>query len=199
MAAASTATIEGAGVSSGQARLAAVLARVRLRAAAAAGAPAPLEAQMVPAVTASERHEPQAAAIGGKRGAAASEALADEGGAQGGSEKRRRVVAVASGTASAAEVAADAMCCSFGYNWRSRFHASHRLSYAHPLVFCTACGHHCDTPQHLTELGRACTGVPARGSVYISRLEAIRRGRHPITREELAPPAPLVAGTKKAQ
>ena len=94
-------------------------------------------------------------------------------------------------------LAVEWMRSKFGAAWRERFHVSHRLSLARPLVFCRRCGRHCQDVQHLAALGRQCTGEPSTGSTYLARLRYIQQGKHPTTRQmELSPPVPLPPGSR---
>ena len=86
----------------------------------------------------------------------------------------------------------------FGACWRERFHHSHQLSLAAPLVYCRVCGHHCGSSQHLVELGSKCSGPPdpsLRGNV--ERLRRISSGWSPLTGgPRLERAVPLPAGTR---
>ena len=86
----------------------------------------------------------------------------------------------------------------FGACWRERFHHSHQLSLAAPLVYCRVCGHHCGSSQHLVELGSKCSGPPdpaLRGNV--GRLRRLSSGWSPQTGgPRLERAVPLPAGTK---
>ena len=94
--------------------------------------------------------------------------------------------------------AIETMSCVFGMAWRERFHRSHQLSLAAPLVYCRVCGHYCGTSQHLTELGSMCSGPPnpaMRGNV--ERLRRLSSGWSPRTGgPRLERAVPLPAGTR---
>ena len=109
-----------------------------------------------------------------------------------GDDKRRRVEAGA-GDVSPIGRALEWMVARFGEDWRSKFHRTHRLSLAQPLVYCRRCARHCETLQHLVALRREC--LEAKGC-YPSRLEAIERGRHPLSGAALGRSVPLPLGTK---
>ena len=86
----------------------------------------------------------------------------------------------------------------FGADWATKFHRSHWLSLAKPLVFCRLCGHHCETTQHLVALRKPCGGVPPTGDVYHSRKEKIERGRHPTKKDKTLERAiPLPPGQRE--
>ena len=117
----------------------------------------------------------------------------------GGDEKRSRVVVPSGAAPSAARpspltAAVEWMQGTFGGDWKGRFHRTHRLSLARPLVYCRRCGHHCETRQHLAKLRSPCE-EPPKGSVYWSRLGKINRGLHPTSGARLQTSIPLPPGT----
>ena len=74
----------------------------------------------------------------------------------------------------------------FGTNWQSKFSGTHTLVYAHPVLYCSRCGHHAATLQHATSLTLQCKGSPHKGSPMISRLRDLRiREQHPVTKLRL--------------
>jgi len=93
-------------------------------------------------------------------------------------------------------LAVEEAACVFGQQWRERFHRSHRLMYAAPLLYCRVCGHHCETGQHIAKLGEVCDGPPGTGSVYHSRLRSIAAGRHPTGGHALNRAFPLPCGSR---
>ena len=150
-------------------------------------------------VAAESRSDPSSSS--GLKGDASVEADAQELEVPEGLHKRRRVEIPARAVQQAASpllLAQGWMSTRFGTDWRERFHQSHRLSLAQPLVFCRRCGHHCADRQHLAKLRDLCGGDPATGSVYFSRLRSIGQGKHPTKKgEELRDPVPLPPGTKR--
>ena len=112
-----------------------------------------------------------------------------------GGENKRRRVEVARVTPVAA--AQEWMCATFGGEWREKFHRSHRLSLAKPLVYCRLCGHHCESPQHLVKLRNQCDGEPKQGSMLATRLKRIMKGEFPGKgSRRLEAPVPLPFGTR---
>ena len=109
-----------------------------------------------------------------------------------GDAKRRRT----EGASGPAEAAAEWMSSVFGSEWRGKFHTSHRLSLARPLVYCKCCGYHTESSQHLVKLRDPCQGEPLDGSALCYRRRAILKGKHPTKGKELAPPVPLMSGLR---
>ena len=74
----------------------------------------------------------------------------------------------------------------FGAQWQTTLNESHTLVYAHPVLYCSRCGHHAMSMQHATSLKGICHGAPKKGSPMLYRLRDLReRERHPITKERL--------------
>ena len=74
----------------------------------------------------------------------------------------------------------------FGAQWQTALNESHTLVYAHPVLYCSRCGHHAMSMQHATSLKGMCHGAPKKGSPMLYRLRDLRdRERHPITKERL--------------
>jgi len=81
----------------------------------------------------------------------------------------------------------------FGAEWRGRFHCSHHLALARPLVFCTTCGLHCESVQHLVGLARRCKGEPKDPS---RRRKIMRDAKHPVSGARLGSQEPLPLGIR---
>ena len=74
----------------------------------------------------------------------------------------------------------------FGTQWQTTFSGTHTLVYAHPVLYCSRCGHHAMTMQHATSLKAICKGPPKKGSPMLYRLRDLRdREQHPVTKERL--------------
>jgi len=87
----------------------------------------------------------------------------------------------------------------FGEDWKSRFHRTHRLSLAQPLVYCRRCIRHCEELRHLVGLSRECLGDAGgtKGN-YPARAKSISQGVHPTTGTPLGRAVPIPPGTKGA-
>ena len=92
------------------------------------------------------------------------------------------------------ELAQERMVGTFGQQWRTMIHHTHRLSLADPLLYCRICGHHCESRQHLVGLKKPCDGT-ATGS-YPARLRRIEGGSHPLRGHALGRAVPLPPGSR---
>jgi len=81
----------------------------------------------------------------------------------------------------------------FGAEWRERFHCTHHLALARPLVFCKICGLHCESVQHLVGLGRRCKGEPKDQS---RKRKIMRDAKHPVSGARLQSQEPLPLGVR---
>jgi len=134
-----------------------------------------------------KRSEVSDPSVGG--GAASAEAVAP------GREPKVRRVAESEAFPQLA-VAVGEMTCAFGGGWRGFFHYSHRLSRAHPIVYCRVCGRNCAEPRHIAGLALQCPGPPVAGSNYVTRLRRMEEGKHPLNKSvDLGRAVPLPPGS----
>ena len=108
-------------------------------------------------------------------------------------ESKRRRLERPQGSIPLIDVGSTWMREHFGVEWRGRFHLSHRLALARPLVFCKICGLHCESVQHLVGLGRRCKGEPKDPS---RKRKIMRDGKHPVSGARLEGLVPLPLGTR---
>ena len=71
------------------------------------------------------------------------------------------------------------MISTYGADWRSRFHSSHRLMLNGTLTFCLRCARQCAQPRHVQALCLPCQ-PPRTGSVYVTRRNRLAANRDPI-------------------
>ena len=89
------------------------------------------------------------------------------------------------------------LCGRFGADWATRFHASHTLMVAAPLVYCAQCGRW-STGHAVLKLAAPCPGPLGKGKKdhgYKSRLRAMDAGLDPLSGLPLgSTPVPLHRG-----
>ena len=101
--------------------------------------------------------------------------------------------------------AAAYMALTFGPEWRSAVHASHRPSLAEPVLYCRVCGKYSERAGSIRGLGERCQGDPTkhgdtrkeRGGGYATKLRRLREGLHPVDDRRVRAAAPLPLGTKR--
>ena len=84
----------------------------------------------------------------------------------------------------------------FGHDWRTRFHASHRLTLTLPFVHCRVCGRRSEDLRVLRALTQPCAGAPPPGSSFRGQAARLADGKHPVTGRPLDTrrPCPLPPG-----
>ena len=88
------------------------------------------------------------------------------------------------------------MCHRYGTEWATKFHSSHDLMVARPLVYCCKCGRWAGG-EHILRLAAPCTGplTSKDPGGYRARMRDIERGVHPLTGALLdSLPLPLLRG-----
>ena len=77
----------------------------------------------------------------------------------------------------------------FGAQWADKVHYTHRMSFAHPVLYCRVCGYSA-TRFISAGLGRACNGEP-QGTSYLTKRNKLLADKHPTTGHALGASVPL--------